>query len=40
MAGESFEKVGLTPDTPVPVFRLVDILNGEDPALDLALSNE
>jgi len=38
--GVSFEGVGLSPDIPVSVFRVDDILNGEDPALDRALSIE
>jgi len=36
--GVSFEQVGVTPEIEVPVFRLVNILAGEDPALDRALS--
>lgn len=38
--GVSFEGDGLSPDIPVSVFRVDDILNGEDPALDRALSTE
>lgn len=36
--GVSFEGVGVTPDTQVPVFNVDEIQAGMDPALDLALS--
>jgi len=36
--GVSFERVGLSPEIEVPVFRVADILAGEDPAVDRALA--
>ena len=36
--GVSYERVGLLPEIEVPVFRLADIMSGEDPAVDRALS--
>lgn len=36
--GSSFEGAGVSPDIESPVFRIEDIRNGADPALDIALT--